>query len=96
LISIGAAGLFYIVASTLPSIMRCSRAIIYSAVLCFPPILNFFTGPISNVDTNNFCNLYNWQLQVFARELISCMALRTAMGPTMNISRKETAQKKVH
>jgi len=55
----------------------------------------FFTGPVSNVD-NNFCNLDKGQLQVFARELVSCMALRTAMGPPMSISRKETAQKEVH
>jgi hypothetical protein len=56
----------------------------------------FFTGPVSNVDINNFCNLDKWQLQVFAREFISCTALRTAMGPTMGISKKETAQKEVH
>lgn len=25
----------------------------------------FFTGPVSNVDISNFCNLDKWQLQVF-------------------------------
>jgi len=59
-------------------------------------VIIFFTGPVSNVDTNNFHNLDKWQLQIFARELVSCMALRTAMEPTMNISRKETPQKEVH